>query len=227
MRNKLRNFVGKFPVLEQNLKAIKNWTENKNTKPKMSIVGEANNIDVNKNTVLIDCEFDIDGHNNTIIIESGCVLQSVTFYIRGNNNTIIIGEKVKYNGVLWETCNNGRIEIGEGTTTEVNVNMQISEDSLEIVVGRDCMFSSNIFIWPQDWHPIFDENNQHINPGKSIYIKDHVWVGFDAKILKSVTIGSNNIIGTNAIVTKSILEENVVIAGNPGKIVKRRVHWKR
>jgi acetyltransferase-like isoleucine patch superfamily enzyme len=105
--------------------------------------------------------------------------------------------------------------------------MQISEDDMKIEVGNDCMFSSNISIWTQDWHKIYDEKGQRINNAKNIKIKNHVWIGYDSKILKGVTIENNNIIGTDTVVTKSFEEENVVIAGNPGKIVKRGINWNR
>lgn len=157
----------------------------------------------------------------------GCRLTNLKFYIRGNDNSIILHEKVRYNGTLWTQCNRSSIEIGANTTTQSKVGIQISEDDRRIDVGNDCMFSSNISVWAQDWHKIYDENQQLINKGKNVVIKNHVWIGYDAKILKGVTIGNNNIIGTDTIVTKSFEEENVVIAGNPGKIVKRSINWER
>ena len=157
----------------------------------------------------------------------GCLLSNVKFYIRGNDNLIILHDEVKYSGTLWTTCNKSCIEIGKGTTTEHNVNMQIAEDNMKIEVGNDCMFSSNISIWTQDWHKICDEKGQRINNAKNVKIKNHVWIGYDSKILKGVTIGNNNIIGTDTVVTKSFEDENVVIAGNPGKIVKKGINWNR
>ncbi|MDR1682775.1 MAG: acyltransferase [Candidatus Symbiothrix sp.] len=107
--------------------------------------------------------------------------------------------------------------------------IEISEDNMKIEVGDDCMFSSNILIWAQDWHEIYDEQTkQRINHAKNVKIRNHVWVGYNTKILKGVTIGNNSIIATSTVVTKSFeSEENVVIAGNPGKIVKRGINWHR
>jgi acetyltransferase-like isoleucine patch superfamily enzyme len=188
-----------------------------------------NNIVKYKNTILKKCFFDIIGNNNTIIIEYGCNLNKVHFYIRGNNNKIILHEEIKFidGGTFWTTCDNGYIEIGKKTTAEGNVNLQIAENNLKIIIKNDCMFSSNISIWTQDWHHILDKDGNRINNGKDVVINEHVWIGYDTKILKGVTIGKNNIIGTNTVITKTFIEEQVIIAGNPGRIVKRDVNWKR
>ena len=181
-----------------------------------------------KNTILKNVFFDIKGNNNSIVIMDGCNLSNVQFYICGDNNTIILHNCIKYqSGAFWTVCNGGHIEIGENTTAENNVSMQIMEDNMKIKVGNDCMLSSNISIWTQDWHKIYDENGNRINNAQDVNIKNHVWIGYDTKILKGVTIGNNNIIGTNTIVTKSYDDEHIIIAGNPGKIVKKGVNWER
>lgn len=54
-----------------------------------------------------------------------------------------------------------------------------------------------------------------------IIIGDNVWIGVDVTILPSVEIGNNCIIGAGSVVTKSFKEDNLIIAGNPAKIIKR------
>ena len=63
------------------------------------------------------------------------------------------------------------------------------------------------------------------NFGKSMEIGRHVGVGKDKKIGKNVRIVDNSIIGWGSIVTRSVEESNVVIAGNPAKVVKRNINW--
>jgi acetyltransferase-like isoleucine patch superfamily enzyme len=195
-------------------------------KIKKHISGKNNEI-IYKNAILNKVFFDIAGNNNTIIIQEGCRLNNVKFYIRGNNNKMVLGNGVKYfvSGTFWTTCDNAYIEVGENTTAQANVNLQIAENNLKIIIGKGCMFSSNVSVWTQDWHPIFDMEGNKINTGKNITIMDRVWIGYDTKILKGVTIGKNNIIGTDAVVTKSFTDENTIIAGNPAKIIKRNVQW--
>ncbi len=51
-----------------------------------------------------------------------------------------------------------------------------------------------------------------------INIGDNVFIGADAIILPGVTIGSNVIVGAGAVVAKDI-PDNVVVAGNPCRVV--------
>jgi acetyltransferase-like isoleucine patch superfamily enzyme len=53
----------------------------------------------------------------------------------------------------------------------------------------------------------------------SVVIENNVWIGEGVCILPGVRIGSNSIIGANAVVTKNI-PANVVVAGNPARIIK-------
>lgn len=53
-----------------------------------------------------------------------------------------------------------------------------------------------------------------------IVLKDNVFLGFSAKVLPGVVLGSWTIAGTGAVVTKSFSDGFVMIAGNPARIIK-------
>lgn len=55
---------------------------------------------------------------------------------------------------------------------------------------------------------------------KAPVIGDNVYIGPGAKIYGDIIIGDNIAIGANATVFKSCEESGVMIAGNPGKIIK-------
>lgn len=57
--------------------------------------------------------------------------------------------------------------------------------------------------------------------GKDIVLGENCWIGMNSVILPGVTLGNRTIVGAGAIVTKSFEEGNIVIAGNPAKIIKR------
>jgi len=217
----IENIIGKNNEVQYN--------NSKFTDISFNIKGDDNFIQIYEFCIIKNTNFDIIGNNNKIIIENSCSFINSLFFIKGNNNNIYIKENVSFAGKVEFkiTCNKGYIEIGKFTTGQLNNSFEISENDLKIVVGNDCMFSSNILVWTQDFHPIFNNKNERINNGKDVFINDHVWVGYDVKILKGVEIGKNNIIGTNTIVTKAFKEENVIIAGNPGRIIKTSVNWKR
>ncbi len=52
-------------------------------------------------------------------------------------------------------------------------------------------------------------------------IGKNVYIGPGAKLFGDIKIADNVIIGANAVVNKSCLEENCVLAGNPAKVVKK------
>lgn len=103
------------------------------------------------------------------------------------------------------------------------------EPNGEINIGDDCMFSNNIQIRPTDAHTIFSINekkiiNYHHKPTK---IGNHVWVGTSVILLKNTNISNNSVVGAGSVVTKEFKKENVVIAGNPAKIIKENINWDR
>lgn len=63
-----------------------------------------------------------------------------------------------------------------------------------------------------------DERNL---PGtaRGILIKENVWLGNNVVILSGTEIGKNSIVGANSVV-KEIFPDNVIIQGNPAKIMK-------
>ncbi len=55
--------------------------------------------------------------------------------------------------------------------------------------------------------------------GKPITIGNNAWIGGGAIINPGVTIGDNVVIASGSVVTKDI-PDNVVVGGNPAKIIK-------
>jgi serine O-acetyltransferase len=58
-------------------------------------------------------------------------------------------------------------------------------------------------------------------------IGDNVYIGPGAKIYGPVKIGNNCVIGANAVVTKSFVEDGLTIAGVPAKIIARNGNGER
>ena len=87
------------------------------------------------------------------------------------------------------------------------------------------MISFNVEISCTDTHSIMDMEGNLTNIGEKIEIGSNVWICKDAVILKNSKVLSNSIVAQRSVVAKKFDEENVVIAGNPAKIVKREVKW--
>lgn len=58
-------------------------------------------------------------------------------------------------------------------------------------------------------------------PFPPIHIAANCWIGANAVILPGVNLKARTIVGAGSVVTKSIEEGNVIVAGNPAKIIKK------
>lgn len=86
-----------------------------------------------------------------------------------------------------------------------------------IIFGRNVWIGPRVSIISMN----HDLNNYHAyTESKPIIIKDNCWIGTNAVILPGVELGEHVVVASGAIVTKSFLEGNIVIGGNPAKILK-------
>jgi acetyltransferase-like isoleucine patch superfamily enzyme len=185
-----------------------------------------NNIIINKG-VINKIKYNIIGDNNTIEIMQGAYLSNTTIYMRGNNHKLIIRENCHFKGgEIWFEDHHCQIDFGRDTTVE-SAHIAVTEPNRRIIIGDDCMFSSNIEFRTGDSHSIIDnESRKRINLGQDILIGNHVWIGAHAIILKGVVVGNNSIIGTNSLVTGSI-PHNCIAAGIPSKTIRNNIDWIR
>ncbi|MER9226851.1 acyltransferase [Mesorhizobium sp. M0664] len=59
-------------------------------------------------------------------------------------------------------------------------------------------------------------------PIAPVKIENRVWIGFNATILKGVTLGEGSVVGAGAVVTKDVAPF-AVVAGNPAKPIRQRL----
>lgn len=169
---------------------------------------------IGENTLLENCsvkfeEFNGESGGGIVRIGSNCVIKNTSFFFSGNACRIEIGDNVVFNA-LPQARNSLRVR---GNTS--------------IAVGDGCLLSDSIEINTTDYHFIFDQSGQIVNPNKSIRIGKHVWIGRGSTICKGVEIGDESVVGTRSVVTKSFSESNVIIAGCPAIIRKHGIIWSK
>lgn len=176
--------------------------------------------------LLINTHIRVHGKDNKICIEKGAIIKNTTISITGYNNEIVIHNNVRFieNGRIRIEDTNNRLEIGENATI-IGCFFSIADNNTEIKLGKSCLISANVIIRTSDSHSICNMSGERINNGRSVIIKDHVWVGYGATILKGSQIGADSVVGTNSLVAGINTPSNCVIAGIPAKVVKNDITW--
>lgn len=167
-----------------------------------------------------------------------CVGENITWISRvschnaGTKNNVQIGSHGFLGCQLYALCG-GRIMIGSNVYIGSNTSVFAKES---VVIGSNVIISNNVLITDNNNHPTDPTarlkmtacDNYMTDPlwswalseSKPVIIKDNVWIGRDATILKGVTVGEGSIIALGAIVTNDV-PPYCVAAGNPARIVKQ------
>lgn len=206
------------------------------------------------------CQVVFEGYNCIVKMNGVVVTKSLTLYCNNNANIIIkegtvfeadfkilakdlvadhmvspivtIDKTCKFiDGII--SCFSGKIEIAEGCTFGRSLKISALHGK-QILIGRDCMFSHEIWLLSGDAHMIFDLNTQEcINSfsnlteeKKCIVIGEHVWIGLRAFVLNGTSIGNGSIVGASSLV-KGSFTNNCIIAGNPAKLIRKDIAWSR
>ena len=146
--------------------------------------------------------------------------------VLGENNVVSIGSECILHGGITLKCKNSILGIGNNVTWG-HVNLMMHESN-NILIGDDCMFSTNIFLDVSDMHPIFDiQSGARINASEPIVLGSHVWIGYGATLLRGAQVAEGCIVGAGSVLKGRFPVSNCAIAGNPARIVKFGVRWER
>lgn len=162
----------------------------------------------------------------TRVLYPGARLLRRPIYVRGGRGGVVYGPGL----TTGYSC---RFDLGgEGVTLRIGANCKMNDrvhiSAYESVsIGDNVLMASNIFIsdnshgsygeggdppdTPPDGRPIVT---------RPVAIGDNVWIGEGACVLAGVEVGSGCVIGSNAVVTRSV-PANSVVAGCPARVIKR------
>jgi acetyltransferase-like isoleucine patch superfamily enzyme len=152
-------------------------------------------------------------------------------FINGRGK-IVLGDHVRLSGKSDFTFGNRwndapELSIGDHSFVGHDCRFAVAAS---VRIGRHCLLAGGVSISDYDGHPVDPVLRRTEPPSpeaiRPVVIGDDVWIGAQAIILKGVTIGERTIVGAGAVVTKSV-PSDVVIAGNPARVVKSLINRDR
>jgi maltose O-acetyltransferase len=101
-------------------------------------------------------------------------------------------------------------------------NLVIIAETTHIKIGKNVLIGQNVTITDSDFHSTEPIRRAKGDSGRQLRVEigNNAWIGSGATILKGVRIGENSVVGANSVVTKNV-EENIVVAGTPAKLIRR------
>ena len=180
-------------------------------------------VDIHPSAILLDSayfDYRTEEESKRIFIDEESMI-GCNFIFESDSGVIKIGKSTFINAGT-NIISINEIEIGDDVTIGWNIyiydhdshslDYRFRKDDIER--QREDFYANRNFIFSKDW------SNVKSAPVK---ICNKVWIGFNAIILKGVTIGEGAIVAAGAVVTKDVPAWTVV-AGNPATIVKKIEH---
>ena len=168
----------------------------------------------------------IEVGENTVIDTSACFRKYYSKLPVG----LKIGSNVTLQGPGLAPEINGYIEIGDYCFIS-SASIAATE---KIIIGNYVYIAGGVTIVDTDFHPldpalrmrdtiaistIGDKTRRPHFDSAPVIIEDDVWIGYNATILKGVTIGKGSVIHPGSVVSKNVPAGSVV-SGNPAELKK-------
>ena len=151
---------------------------------------------------------------------------SVAAFDYKNSRTVFSNSgKITFNGTASigqgsSISNSGQINFGDKFNISANTTI-IARNS--IFFGDNCLISWDCLIMDSDWHKIYNEEGDYINPNKPIRLRGNNWIGCRCTILKGADIADGCVIAAGSIVSKQLHSPQSIYSNNT--ILKSSVTW--
>ena len=151
------------------------------------------------------------GMDNEIVFGDFARIKNCTIIIRGNRNRVTVGDGAILDRV--ELCmEDSGNEIRIGNKTEVYGNAHLAAiEGTKILIGDNCLFSSDLHIRTGDSHSVLNMDGKRINHSSDVVIEDHVWIGTKVTCLKGVRVMEDSVVAATTTLCKQYGEKNAVI----------------
>ena len=179
---------------------------------KITIIGSNNYVEIENPIKFNNTRIKIAGSFSKFTIKKTNTIVDDMFFYLESYSEIFIDEDSRFN------MRRGEMLVGNNE----------NEKPHKLVIGKSVQLGTCAYIRTSDGHSIFiDGEDLPYNEPEDVIIGDNVWIGAKCTILKGSEIPSNTIVGACSVVNKKFTESGTIIAGNPAKIIKKGVSWKR
>lgn len=150
----------------------------------------------------------------------------VAFDLPNDNTLLHVTGKLNLMGnvAIGRRCRisiDGTAMIGENTYINSNCLIIIQHS---LVIGANCAISWNCQFLDDDFH-ILSYADKKQKKTEGIHIGNKVLICSNTYIYKGAIIPDGCVVAANSVVRDIFEEKNVLIAGNPARIVKRNISW--
>lgn len=132
----------------------------------------------------------------------------------------------------------GTADIGHGSRISVTGELVLGDRLIiaaesaivaqnSIHIGSGVLVSWDVLIIDTDAHRIYDVAGHLVNQPMPIRIGNSVWLGCRALVLKGVEIADGVVVAAASTVARAVTTPNAVVGGNPARVVRENVRWKR
>lgn len=179
-------------------------------------------------------------HKGVIELKSSCISKYMISVGRGGSEGIPVMSKgiisfsprakIVFEGTaqfhagarLW-LDNDAEVVFGDGFSANRNFILFFND---KICFGKNCMLGWNIQIIDGNAHQVIYDGKEK-KSRCAINIGEHVWIGAEAKLMRSTSVGNNSIVAYGSCITGGVFPDNSMIGGYPAKIIKEGVNWKK
>lgn len=174
---------------------------------------------------IINSKIIFSGEDNILYCSKNVKLDNCNIIFNGSNSVVYLSSSYHEYKIDINIFNNSVLYFGNNNYINDKIKMIISEEK-NIIIGNTGLFSFELWMRVADAHAIYGcKDNKRVNPSKSIYIGDHVWIGQSCLILKGTQIGSGSIIAGRSVVTGKTIKSNTCWGGNPAKEIYKDIYF--
>ena len=132
-----------------------------------------------------------------------------------------------------------RVELSYGNTLSLSKNAKMEIGyfytgvganiicDYKMTIGNNVMIGRDVCIFDSDYHKIFSQEGEVINPKKEVIIEDNCWLGARSMVLKGSHIKEGAIISANSMVIGDVEGNRVFVNKRESKSIGKNIMWER